>query len=337
MKFVLRAFALLMAVAMLFSFVSCQGSEKKESDTAATQPTEETEAPSGNQAVEGYLLSGCAPTDTYGTGLSMVFKLEDGSFLVYDGGNASVADFLIETLKNLAGGDTVNISTWIITHDHDDHYGAIAKIAKEKKTDGITVKEFWTNPMNSEGYGLVESLKLAFPSAAIRRLSYGENIALSGASVKVLCTPEVIPNDPRNDVNTNSLVLMLTVGDDKILLSADANEPAWEFMLRQQAQSSEYSLKCNYLQVPHHGIFQAATAEGYAAADPDVILIPATTYVARTTTTEELAKPTFDLYKSFGIDPPTVTEETDGKTYWFAGEYGPMTKNSVKHFFTSEE
>ena len=36
---------------------------------------------------KGYLLSGSSVTDTYANGMSVIFHLSDGTFLVYDGGN----------------------------------------------------------------------------------------------------------------------------------------------------------------------------------------------------------------------------------------------------------
>ncbi|MBR4013579.1 MAG: MBL fold metallo-hydrolase, partial [Clostridia bacterium] len=53
-------------------------------------------------------------------GMSYVFTLSDGSYLVYDGGTSADDAAL---LKSYMGDDPV-IAGWIITHAHVDHYGA---------------------------------------------------------------------------------------------------------------------------------------------------------------------------------------------------------------------
>lgn len=316
MNKILKIISLILVASMLICAVSCgdNGDEDRE--------------------IKGYILAGASTTDVYKTGLSMVFKLSDGALLVYDGGTASVSDFLLSSLKEISGKDTVDIAAWIVTHDHDDHYGALDKLISDGKTEGLNVKEFWTNPVNDEGKAVYEGIKKAFPNATLKRLTYGEDITLDRLKLRVLCTPEVIPDDPRNDVNTNSLVLMVDVDGEKILLAADANEPAWDFLVAQHKKDAKYSLECDFLQVPHHGIFDAGTAEGYALANPSALLIPAGLVVSHTTTTPELAKPTYDLYKKFKIEPQSVSVETDGVSYWFAGEYGDSNTEDVKCFFT---
>ena len=168
----------------------------------------------------------------------------------------------------------------------------------------------------------------------MRRLTYGEEINLDKIKINVLCTPEVLPPDSRNDVNTNSLVMMLTVGGKKILMTGDANEPAWDFMVGQQSKGSKYSLKCDYLQVPHHGVQAAGTAEGYAATAAKALVIPSTIDLANKLTTSSNAKPSYDLYKSHGINIGNLNTETNNSTYWFAGCYGKSGTTDIKCFFT---
>ena len=373
MKKIVKILSLIMAFVLMLSCVACakltdnEGGSGSSSDDASennytsngssqsdngteknTTKKETTQNNSGNTTVKpatpttttivkGYLLSASTPSDPYGNGMFLVYKLSDGRLLVYDGGNGSVKNFLIDALKTISGKSKPIVAAWVMTHDHGDHYGALVDYyyghADTIKNE-LDVQEFWMNPMISDGYNLQNHLKNAFPNANFRRLVYGEEFMLDKIKINVLCTPEVIPSDSRNDVNTYSLVTMLTIGGTKILMTGDANEPAWDFMVRQQSKGEKYSLKCDFLQVPHHGVQAAGTTEGYAAANPRYLVIPSTVDLANKLTTSSNAKPSYELYKKHGITTGGLKQETDNMTYWFAGCYGKSGTQDIKCFFT---
>lgn len=354
MKRFLRSVCFILASLTLFSFTGCQAIEDEGngesglgdfSDTAEiteiAEDDSETKKTEGeakkSYSVKGYILSASDTKDTFGNGMSMVYKLSDGRLFVFDGGNASVKNFLIEALQKIAGTKKVKVAAWVMTHDHGDHYGALLEYYFANSStigDVLEIEEFWMNPMNSEGYNYQNHLKNAFPNAKMRRLAYGEKITLDEIKINVLCTPEVIPNDSRNDVNTNSLVMMLNIDGRKILMTGDANEPAWDFMVKNQSKGEDYSLKCQYLQLPHHGVQDAGTAEGYDAAAPRYLVIPSTIDLANKLTTAENAKPSYELYKEHGIDIGSLKSETNNTTYWFAGCYNKTGTKDIKCFFT---
>ena len=47
-------------------------------------------APSGTYPIQGFLLSASTPSDTYGNGMSIVYRLSDGSLFVFDSGSSTV-------------------------------------------------------------------------------------------------------------------------------------------------------------------------------------------------------------------------------------------------------
>ena len=305
-----------------------------------SKSTEKNNKPTIVKTVKGYLLSASTPADTYGNGMFLVYKLTDGRLLVYDGGNASVKNFMIEALQTIAGTKKVKVAAWVMTHDHGDHYGALIEYYYANAStinQVLEVEEFWMNPMNSEGYNVQNHLKNAFPSANFRRLTYGEEFTLDKIKITVVCAPEVLPADSRNDVNTNSIVMMLNIGGKKILMTGDANEPAWDFMVKQQTKGDKFSLKCDYLQVPHHGVHAAGTAEGYASANPRYLVIPSTVDLANKLTTSSNAKPSYELYKQHGISIGSLSQETNNVSYWFAGCHGKSGTTDIKCFFTYKE
>jgi hypothetical protein len=122
-------------------------------------------------------------------------------------------------------------------------------------------------------------------------------------------------------------------------MTGDADEPTWDFMVCQHNNNSEYSLKCDYLQMPHHAVHASGTAEGYAAANPSKIMIPATTTLIKKYTTASNAKPSYDVLVKFGINPGSLSAtspETNNSTYWFAGHYGLTNTKNIKCFFTAQ-
>lgn len=358
MKKFIKLIAFILVFTSMFCFASCEdigNEDSSDSDIEATDKgsasdkenvknplkdtNKTTQKPSADSSytIKGYILSASTPSDQFGNGMFLVYKLSDGRLFVFDGGNASVKNFVIEALQEISGQKKPKVAAWVMTHDHGDHYGALIEYYYANAStinQVLEVEEFWMNPMNSEGYGVQNHLKNAFPNAKMRRLTYGEDITLDKIKMKVLCAPEVLPADSRNDVNTNSLVLMLNIGGKKILMTGDANEPAWDYMVRQQSKGNAYSLKCDYLQVPHHGVQAAGTAEGYEAAGARYLIIPSTIDLANKLTTSSNAKPSYDLYVKHGINIGSLNKETDNMTYWFAGSNGKAGTKDIKCFFT---
>ena len=368
MKRILKTISFVLVFVMTFSFVSCAGVSDDEgtSDSASgsgsfvgsdthTQlsmnvTTDKSTDKSTNNStsanstttskpytIKGYILSASTPADTYGNGMFLVYKLSDGRLFVFDGGNASVKNFMVEALQEIAGTKKVKVAAWVMTHDHGDHYGALIEYYyANASTIGqvLDVEEFWMNPMNSEGENVQKHFKNAFPKAKMRKLTYGEEITLDKIKMTVLSTPDKIVGKSGVDVNSYSLVMMLNIGGKKILMTGDANEPTWNFMVDQQKNGAKYSLKCDYLQVPHHGVQAAGTTEGYNAADAKYLVIPSTIDLANKLTTSTNAGPSYNLYKKHGINIGKLSTETDNKTYWFAGSHGKSGTQDIKCFFT---
>ena len=289
----------------------------------------------GEYPITGYLLSSSSVSDSNGNGMSIIYRLSDGSFLIYDGGNESVYGLLYKCLKDLSEGGDIIISAWVLTHGHGDHYGALSRMASEGYNYDVTIKELWMNPTsNSEDVWLYNKLKSMFPNTKIRNLVYGEKFTLDKIQVEVLCTPDVLPNRSDNTRNTFSIVTMLTIDGKKFLMTGDSDEPAWEYMV---TKHNIHSLKCDYLQVPHHGVFWAGTAEAYALMDPSYLIVPSTVENINLYAIDPRAKPTQDLYKKFGLTAGDILKETDYKTYWFAGVYGAPATENIKCFFTASK
>ena len=307
-------------------------------------------ATAGTYPIQGFLLSGSStPADTYGNGMSVVYRLSDGSLFVFDGGSGNVKYMLYKCLKDLAGGGKIKVAAWVMTHSHWDHYGAMFDLLSGVYKNDFEIQEFWfnraTNTSDATGSGVnLENLfnSLAVGNTKVRVLEYGQTYTLDEGrvSAKVLCTPAKVADKIGTvtgaDENTNSLVMMLTIGGKKLLMTGDANEPAWDFMVSQHNASSAYSLKCDYLQMPHHAVQAAGTSAGYAAANPSYVIIPSTTGLAKSHCTSSNASPTYTFLKNtMGIDTQSSSLAQTGTNYCYAGDYTQSGTKNVVCFFTS--
>ena len=73
---------------------------------------------------------------TIAQGLSILVTDNNENLVVFDGGRVEDSDYLCEIIKDKGGV----VSTWYITHIHDDHLGALYDILSKKRTD-IIIKE----------------------------------------------------------------------------------------------------------------------------------------------------------------------------------------------------
>lgn len=306
-------------------------------------------ASAGTYPIQGFLLSASTPSDQFGNGMSIVYRLSDGSLFVFDGGGPNVKHMLYKCLKDISGGGKIKVAAWVMTHTHGDHYGAMYDLLNGIYKYDFEIQEFWynraTNTSDGTGSGVhLERLfnELAVGDTQIRVLEYGQTYTLDGGrvSAKVLCTPvnvaDKIGKVEGADENTNSLVMMLTIGGKRILMTGDANKVAWDFMVSQHNKSEEYSLKCDYLQMPHHAVQAAGTTAGYNAANPSYVIIPSTTALAKSLCTSSNANPTYNFLKnSMGINTQASGLAQVGNNYCYAGNYTQSGTKNVVCFFTS--
>ena len=303
------------------------------------------DAPSGTYPIQGFLLSSSTPSDKYGNGMSIVYRLSDGSLFVFDSGSSTVKYMLYKCLKDLSGGGKIKIAAWVLTHAHGDHFGAMYDLFNGIYKNEFEIQEFWynratnTDDANGAGVTLVNLFnQVAKGETKVRALEYGQTYTLDNGKVsaKVLCTPAKVANRSGLDENTNSLVMMLTIGGKKLLMTGDANEPAWDFMVSQHKASSEYSLKCDYLQMPHHAVHAAGTTAGYDAANPSYVIIPSTTALAKSLCTSSNANPTYNfLENNMGINTQASNLPQVGSNYCYAGNYTQSGTKNIVCFFTS--
>ncbi len=216
-------------------------------------------------------------------GTSVVFRLPDGRFIIYDGGREFEldADKLVQCLREQSPDGKPTVAAWIMTHPHCDHYRCFVT-AYEKYPDAFTVQRFIYNfnDLGESDFERVPGLRkeaewierfeacVKRTGAAVYRAHTGQVYEFSGARLEMLSTPDDTLLTPVTDINSLSLVVKMTVAGQVIMMCADAFLGAMNLAGRY----GEY-LKSDILQPPHH-MFVGGNIDAYNFIDPAVCVVP---------------------------------------------------------------
>ncbi len=216
-------------------------------------------------------------------GLSYIITLEDGSFVVFDGGNQTSGgaehDALWRALCKLhtdiyksapTQQNPVRIAAWILTHAHGDHYNVFKKLGGAYGSTGLLKVDYMIAniPAVTSVY-TIRSIAQAMTPAHVKTLQNsfkggfeyikvhtGQKFYLANLGIEVITTWEDLnPLVPNNTNDTNTVVrFTLTNKDDpsaKVtqMWTGDANRWQSRFMC---ATFGEY-LKSDMVSVAHHG------------------------------------------------------------------------------------
>ena len=209
-------------------------------------------------------------------GLGLVFTLEDGSFLICDGGfKEEDGERLYRYLCDRnQGSDGILITAWIFTHGHEDHYGAFLWFT-QKYGSLVRVRYFLFNPVLNCREGtdylcsLADTVAAAYPEAVQVVPHTGMKFRFCGLTLEVLFTHEDILPLPVTSFNDSSTVTKVTFSNGvQCLITGDIQSRSRVSLL--QNNMGKY-LKSDILQVPHHG--DSGGTEGfYELIDPSVVI-----------------------------------------------------------------
>ena len=230
---------------------------------------------------EGYM------NDTEGvpnqTGLCLIFRLEDGRFIVVDGGRyvPAAGPLIRKTLRSLAvDKDNITVAAWFLTHAHDDHTGGFVhftddlNLHKQIKIENVihhmvTPEQYATvnDPAQSDRVRGVLANKLA--DTNVIKAHTGQVFYIGGMEIEMLFTYEDLEPSPLEYMNTTSLVFRVTCRDNTVMVLGDASNRSCTYLVRSYG---DY-LKSDMVQISHHG-YTGGTIPLYEAIDADVALWP---------------------------------------------------------------
>ncbi len=233
---------------------------------------------------KGYLTS-----DTT-NGMSFIVRLEDGSFLINDGGHGSEwnADRLYAVLRKQAPDpDNIVIAAWILTHAHSDHVGILTSFG-QKYASAVTVEHLIFNFPHPDMTARADcgdskasamlAIQKYFRGVPVTSAHAGHIFYIRNARVTILNTVELMQavmdiytlSERKWYYNDCSLNYMLELEDRRILILGDAGSRA---CLVLGSLYGPEELHCDIVQAAHHGV-NGADETIYRVIAPEYAVIP---------------------------------------------------------------
>ncbi|MBQ9112578.1 MAG: hypothetical protein IJY08_03255 [Clostridia bacterium] len=233
---------------------------------------------------------GRAGASRVAAGESFVIQLEDGSFVIIDGGPHNDAD-CAELLKFMCERKPVTHEkprvVWLITHSHSDHVELPIDFLNEN-SGNIDLELFcWNNPIISaskesqcydggaERYekhiaDIEQILRDKYPGTKIFNCHTGQTLYLAGCKIEIIHTHEDIFPDWVWNLNVASTTFKFTFASGNTFLAlGDSETNNCIFMVNAYGSM----LDCDMVQVSHHGL-NGATKEIYEKVKPTIAFWP---------------------------------------------------------------
>lgn len=244
------------------------------SRTASGSNVNETTGPMAKPARE--YLGGSKVTlvsnNTASQMMSILVETNNGSVIVIDGGLKEDADHLLDLIKQKGG----TVAAWFITHPHSDHIGALDEILRNRKSE-ITIENVYYSFAELDWYyanephradmvrDIMGSLQRLAPEKHHSNLQKGDTFYIDNVQVTVMNS---IYQFEHNAINNSSISFMFNINGTKMLILGDMGREAGE---RFTAENAPEELKCDILQLAHHGQY-GLTEEQYQPMQPDICL-----------------------------------------------------------------
>lgn len=185
------------------------------------------------------------------TGRSSALLVDAGGL----GGTVDPGARVVLPALRRAGIQTLDAAA--MTHPDFDHYGGLAAVFA-----GLPVREFWSNGRTARSSSFASlTTSLAARRSLCRTVWAGSpGLRAGGATIDVLHPPSGLRAASENDA---SLVLQVTYGASRVLLTGDLQGPGESTLLRGAA-----GIAATIVKVPHHGSRTSSTRALVAQALP---------------------------------------------------------------------
>ena len=196
-------------------------------------------------------------------GMGYLVRLEDGSFIVIDGGwNDNDAKILYDLMLEQKPDEVEDlvIAAWVITHAHIDHCGVYNWFAKNYR-DKVTVKMLIGNDPTDFIHSRLDNPPHIFAHAkrhkdfegcVYAKVHTGQTLFFPGISMNILYSHEdVYPNFMLEINGAATIAFDVVVNSDntRFFFLADVTEEGAGYLVKMY----EEDIKCDVLQIGHHG------------------------------------------------------------------------------------
>ncbi len=218
-------------------------------------------------------------------GMSYVFQISDGRFIIVDGGPSNSDDekALLDYLnrKKPAAHEKPIIAGWFFTHAHSDHMELAYSFVDKYHAD-IELLATYANFPNFDKLTLEnEDIKYMkqyanlwnavthkyFPNASVYKFHTGEKFVIGDAEIDILFTHEEYFPTTFYWGNDTSSAFRVGLGGNSIIFLGDCDTRATPVI----AELYGEELDCDILQLAHHG-FNGGDAALYSYCAPDICL-----------------------------------------------------------------
>lgn len=249
-----------------------------------------------------------------GQGDSILIQSGEKNMLIDTGTNES-QEYLIRYLKKQ---NVKEINYMVLTHPHEDHIGGANKVIKKFKIDKVYMNSITTNTrtfrdliyaMRDKGLKANEVQQDSFNLGKAKCDIYGPLGTVAG------------------DMNTYSIIVKVTYGENKFLFTGDTQSVNESEMI-----NKGYDLSCDVLKVAHHGSRTSSSDEFLNYINPKYAVISCGKHNdyghPHKQTVEKLKKRHIPLYRT--DENGTIICISDGKKIKFScapGDYKSGTRD----------
>jgi len=201
-----------------------------------------------------------------GQGDSVLLRTAHGRTVLVDGGGTSLGDLdvgaavVVPALRSL-GVDRLDVVA--LTHPQTDHMGGLFAVLESLPVGALW--DPWRTPV-SRDHARLHRLAAA-RHVPIEHPAAGFESDLDGARLRCLHPPH--PPLPDRDPNDDSLVLMVDLGELRLLLTGDIDRRIEQRLVALHGAD----LACDLLKLAHHGSRTSSSTPFLRAAHPATVLI----------------------------------------------------------------
>lgn len=186
---------------------------------------------------------------------------EDDHAMLIDAGEEDDGQEISDYITNLG---IKSIDTMIITHFDKDHVGGADTVLENIPVTEVIIPDYEGTGSDYTEFVLALEQSVKDNDTIVTKLTKDMNFDFRGA--EILVEPPSSYEIPEGVVemdNNFSLITTITHGENTMIFMGDAEKQLTREWLKKKADRD-----CDFLKIPHHGVFNLALNELFAATKP---------------------------------------------------------------------